>query len=152
MAIRDMLKINRKTFVDPTGWVDYENLKYRTRTIWDVLKNLFSTGAPERSETFAEAMQRMGLTEADIVRSQQNYRLYALIFLLCGLLVFFYSFYLLFAHYTFTGWLLGIAAAGVFFSQAFRFDFWALQLRKRKLGMTYAEWKDNLLSDKRSST
>ena len=151
MAIRDIFKISRKTFVNPTGWIDYESLKTQNKTIWEVLKNLFSVRKPLYQETFEEAQARLSLTEEDIQLSIKNYRLYALLFLLLGLIVLFYSFYLLFRHGTFTGWLLGIASSGLFFSQAFRFDFWAFQIKRRKLGATFAEWKNSILGGKDSS-
>ena len=151
MAIRDIFKISRKTFINPTGWIDYESLKYQNRTIWSILKNLFSVPRPEREESFQAAMKRLGLTEEQVQYGAKNYRLFSIGFFALGLLVLFYSFYLLFGHGAFWGWLIGLGVSALFFAQAFKYDFWSLQMRRRKLGLTFADWKESVLGDKDTS-
>lgn len=141
MAIKDVLKVSRKTFLNPSGWIDAESIKKNNAAIFTVLKNLFRKDKPLREESFEEAMERMGVTEAEVNNIEVNYRTYSLIFIICGLLVFAYSLYLLFSVHTFSGWLLATSATALFFAQAFRYDFWAFQIKKRKLGCTFAEWK-----------
>ncbi len=148
MPVRDIFKVKVKTFLNPSGWLDLESLIAYNRTLWDVLRGLFMPPKPVREETFEQAIKRFGLTEADVKERIKNYRLFALIFLIFGLVLFAYSFYLLFRHGTFLGWLLGIAVTTLFFSQAFRYDFWAFQLKRRQLGATFAEWKRSILGDK----
>lgn len=148
MALRDIFKISRKTFLNPSGWIDLEGLKQQNRTIWTILKNLFSPPTPIEKETFEQAMTRLRLTEEDVQSAKTTYRLYAIFFLSLGLIVILYAFYLLFHHGTFTGWVLAVASAALFLSQAFKYDFWAFQLRRRKLGATFEEWKNSLLGHK----
>lgn len=148
MAIRDIVKISRKTFFNPSAWIDLSSLKLMNRTIVDVVKNLFQVEQPERTETFEQAMERLKLTEDQVQFGATNFRIYALIFLLLGLLVFFYTFYILFKYKAFYSWLLGMATAALFFSQAFKYDFWSLQMRQRKLGITGKEWLDFVLGVK----
>ena len=151
MAIRDIFKISRKTFFNPSGWIDVESLKFQNDTIWSILKSLFTRVKPERIESFEEAMKRLNLTEADVKKSISSYRWYAFIFLILGLLVFFYAFYLLFTFFTILGFVLALAASGVFLSQAFKYDFWAFQMKSRRLGITFEEWKSHLLGGKGNS-
>ena len=66
MAVRDIFKVSRKTFFNPTSWIDLEALIYQNKTIWSVLKGLFTKPAVERTETFEEAMKRQDMTEADV--------------------------------------------------------------------------------------
>ena len=141
MALRDIFKISRKTFIHPSGWIDLDSLQSQNRTIWGVLKTLFTPQQPTRKETFDEAMKRLGLTEADLARSAMRYRLYGFFFLFIALVISVYAFYLLFRYGSFLGWLLGIGVAGLFIAQAFKYDFWAFQIRRRKLGATFEEWK-----------
>lgn len=152
MALRDILKITRKTFVNPTGWLDVDTIRVRNRTLWNALSSVFRLPTAERSETYEEAMKRLNVTDAEVQQRAQTYRLYAWGFFLLGLLVFFYSFYLLFSIFTFSGFLLGLCASAAFFSQAFRFDFWSFQMRRRKLGATFEEWKSSILGDKGTSS
>lgn len=150
MAIRDVFKINRKTFLNPSGWIDYESLRNQNLTIKDALSSLFTVPKPGTEETFEQAKKRLGLTEKDVVDGAKRYRRYAITFLVLGLLVFVYSFFILFHYGTLNGWLLGIAVSGLLLAQAFRFDFWSYQMRIRRLGVTFKEWKDDILSDKRT--
>lgn len=148
MAVRDYIKPTRKTFLNPAGWIDYDFLKNQTRGLLVMFKEVFTPARPEREETFEEAMQRLNMTEADVASAISAYKMYALIFLLISFAIFFYSFYLLFSHHTFLGWMLGMAVTALLSVQAFKYDFWALQMRKRKLGMTIDDWKSNLFGRK----
>lgn len=152
MAVRDILKIKLKTFFNPMGWLDYDTLKVRNQTLWNSLKSVFFLPTDARSETYEQALQRLGVTDAEVQERAKLFRLYAIIFLMLGFLVFFYSFYLLFGHGTFSGLLLGLCASAAFFSQAFRFDFWSFQMRSRKLGVTFEEWKSSILGDDKGAS
>ncbi|HEU5281394.1 MAG TPA: hypothetical protein VFU82_05405 [Gammaproteobacteria bacterium] len=147
MAVRDIFKISRKTFLNPSGWLDLNGLIEQNKTIWSVLKNLFTKVEPTRQETFEQAMVRQGLAEADIPRLMSRFALYVWLFLGCGLAAFAYAFYLLFAHHLFLGWLLSMSVSAFFATQAFRYDFWGLQLRRRTLGLSFADWKKSRLGE-----
>lgn len=148
MALRDMFKINRKTFFNPTGWLDYNSLKAQNRTIFTILKFLFTVQKPEREETFEQAMERLKLSEEAVRFGATNYRIYALIFMLIGLLTLFYSFYLLFRYWAILGWMLGVACSALFLAQSFKYDFWSLQMRRRKLGLTIDDWLETIVGGK----
>jgi hypothetical protein len=147
MAVRDIFKISRKTFLNPSGWLDLNGLIEQNKTIWSVLKNLFTKAEPTRQETFAQAMQRQGLAETDIPKLISRFTLYVWLFVGCGLAAFGYAFYLLFAHHLFVGWLLSMSVSVFFAAQAFRYDFWSLQLRRRTLGLSFADWKKSRLGE-----
>ncbi len=152
MSLRDAFKFSRKTFFNPVGWLDYENLKHFNLTIKSILRALFSTAKPLRDETFEQAMQRLQLTKEDVKEGAKTYRCYAVLFLLLAIAVFAYSIYLLFTHGTLTGLLIGIGTTGLFLSQAYKYDFWAFQMRRRKLGATYKEWKRSLFGGRGASS
>ncbi len=147
MAVRDIFKVSRKTFFNPTSWLDLEALIYQNKTIWSVLKGLFTKQTPERTETFDEAMKRQEMSEDDVTLLTTRFKNFALLFFGIGLLIFAYAFYLLFKHHTILGWLLSLAVSIYFFAQAFRYDFWALQLTRRTLGLTFADWKKHWLGN-----
>lgn len=141
MALKDVFKVSRKTFFNPSGWLGYNEIKSYTRFLWETLKNLFIPAKPEHSETFEQALDRLHLTETDIQISAKHYLIYAIIFVVLAVGAIGYSFYLLLVHGTLAGWILSIAVAALFFSQAFRFHFWYFQIKHRKLGCTFAEWR-----------
>jgi intracellular multiplication protein IcmV len=147
MPASKLFKITRKTFVDPAGWMDLDSLKDSNKTIIQSIKNLFTVDRPLREETFEQAVDRLELTEEDIKHAYKSYRRYAIWFCVIGLLVFLYSFYLLFRYFTFAGWLIGIASSALFFTQAFKYDFWAFQIKNKKLGSTFEEWKRSVLGE-----
>ncbi|MDR3492920.1 MAG: type IVB secretion system protein IcmV [Gammaproteobacteria bacterium] len=141
MAIKDIFKVSRKTFFNPTGWFGADNLGIIFKGGWEITQRLFVPAKdPVRKETFEEAVKRFNLTEEDIIQKQENYLLFAYILGICGIFSFGFSFYLLFFHSTFAGFLLGLATAAIFFSQAFRFHFWFFETKHRKLGCTLDEW------------
>ena len=148
MAIRDIFKVSTKTFLNPKGWLDFDLMRDQTRTVWGVLSVLFSRNKPVREETFEQAMQRLEITEADVQRIAKSYKYYAYSFALLGVLTFLYAFYHLVIRYSLLSWILGLSASGLFLSQAFKYDFWAFQMIHRRLGATFADWKQSYLGKK----
>lgn len=148
MAILGFLKGTWKTF-GPSGYLagEVEDIKNQNKTIWGNLKSLFTKPVPQQNnqESFEQAMKRMNLNlgQADALASR--YRLYAIIFFLFGIALFSYAFYLLFMYFSISGWLLALAATTLCVTYAFSYDFWSFQIRKRKLGVTFKEWLDNIL-------
>lgn len=140
MAAKDVLKVSRKTFINPKAWFGYDQFKNSVTTTWGIIRNLFIVAKPDRIETFEEAMRRQNTTEADLVELSKTYQFYTWLFVLIGGLTVLSSFYFLIYHYTFAGFLLGLACASLFFVQAFRYSFWHFQIKFRKLGCTLAEW------------
>lgn len=151
MAIRDIFKVSRKTFFNPVAWLGYDTVKEGTLTIWTVLKSLFTRTKPGRKETYEEALKRLNIKEEEASEIGTIYRLYAWIFAIFGGLIFYYSFYILFKRWVWTGWSLGVAAACLCFAQAFKYDFWSLQIRRKKLGLSFDDWLRSLVGGKEKS-
>jgi intracellular multiplication protein IcmV len=143
MAIKDILKVSRKTFFDPSAWIGVPEIKDHTKTIWQIIRGLFVTPTSTYSETFEEALVRMNLTEQDIKDQADRYFNYAVLFATLVIVSIVFAFYLLFVERTVSGFLLGLAVSGVFGSQAFRYHFWYFQIQQRKLGCTFEEWKQS---------
>ncbi len=140
MAYKDIVKVSRKTFFNPSGWFGYAMFMDQLKTSWQIVKGLFVVATPERKETFEEAMQRFQVTDENVNETAKNYLFYSLAFLALGSASFIYAFYLLILRGTLTGWLLAMAVVALFLSQAFRFNFWYFQIKHRKLGCTFEEW------------
>ena len=147
MAIKDAFKVSRKTFFNPTAWLNLNALKMHNKMIWDVLKNLFTKPVPGTAVSFEEAMKQQGLTEKDIADGISTYRALAVVFLVLALASLAYAVYLVFYHGSLTGCLLSLAVTALLASQVFKYDFWALQMRRRHLGLTFADWKRQYLGD-----
>lgn len=141
MALKDVVKVSRKTFFNPRGWFGYDQVKSGFMVTWGVIRGLFIADQPTRTETFSEAMQRLNLTEEDVQSTAQHYFMYACLFLVLCVLTACASLYYLFHHGSLSACLLGFATAALFLSQAFRYHFWYFQIKVRKLGCTLAEWR-----------
>lgn len=147
--LRKTLKVSRKTFFDPKAWLGWDFLKTETTQLVDSVKDNFEIpkSGENKVSTFEEAMIRQGVTEDDLKRTSRRYTSYTLIFLFLGFILFVWGFYLLFSHGILSGWILALAVCALFFSQAFRYDFWNLQIKKRRLDLTYEDWKRHYLGD-----
>ena len=148
MAIRDAVKVSRKTFFNPKAWVGWDEQKFQVSTIISVLRELFSVATPAREETFEQALVRLNINEADLVAITKRYWHFAIIFVICFFVTFAYAFFLLFAHHAFFAWLMALSVAAFFLGQAFRYHFWHYQLTVRRLGVTFVEWKTAVLGTK----
>jgi intracellular multiplication protein IcmV len=140
MPLKDAIKVTRKTFFNPTGWLGYDLLATQTRVLWRLVKNLFVMPEAGRAETFEQATERFKLSDEQVKEIAHTFRIYTFIFSGCGIITLLFSFYLIFYHGTFAGLIIGFATAAVFFAYAFRYSFWRFQIRHRTLGGTFQEW------------
>jgi len=146
--IKDIFTVNRKTFFNPTRWLDVESIRATTLTIYNVLRSMWVVPEAGGAESFEDALKRLDLSEEEVAKRITSYRYYALIFVLAGFLSFFYGFYLIFRFHTFAGWLITTGMAALFFAQAFQYDFWAFQMSRRQLGLSFSQYKSYLLNEK----
>jgi len=141
MPVKDVFKVTRKTFLNPSAWFGYSVFSNQLRDSWAVIKNLFVAPKATRRETFAQAMRRLHLTEEDVAATRRNYLIYAALFLVLAVATVGFGMYLLVAHIAILGALLSVPVAGLFAVNALRYHFWAFQIQHRKLGCTLAEWR-----------
>lgn len=149
MAIKDVFKVSRKTFVDPKNWLAYDTVKVSTGILWRATKSVFFTtppSAPVQQETFDEAMQRQGLSEDDVKSSVRTYLLFSMGFgaLAIGIVVLALYF---FSRLLIADGVIALSIASFLFAQAFVFNFWCFQMKMRKLGCSFAEWRQGKLND-----
>jgi len=145
MAVRDVFKVGRKTFLNPSAWIDLEGLIAQNKTIVDIVKGMSTPPGAGAPETFEDAFKRQGLTEQDVKEGIITYRTMAFGFLVLALGSLLYAGYLMLRHGSFLGTFLSLAVGALFSAQAFKYDFWSLQMRKRQLGLTFADWKRQYL-------
>lgn len=138
--LKNIFSVNRKTFLNPTAWLGVSGIAAQNNTLLGILKPMFSKQQPVAEETFDSALQRWELTDADLEAGITQYTRYALLFAICGLISLLYGFYLLFRYHTFAGWLLAMGMVGLFVSQAYKYDFWAMQMKRRTLGLSLDQY------------
>jgi len=148
MALIDIFKISRKTFLNPTGWFGLDLFKMHNDITVDLVKSAVAKPVPLREETFKQAMVRLKVSEEELADIKNTYLFYSVVFLILGLIALVYSFYLLFVHVSISGWLIGLAVSALLISQTFRFHFWYFQIKERRLGFTFQDWWDYLRGKK----
>jgi len=153
MAIKEILKVNRKTFFDPRAWLGYDYVKNQTLGLFGAFKTLFGTTIPTgvQEETFEEAKQRLNLTDKDIESTEMNYLLFTAFYASVGFVFVCVAFYFLISEAAFAAFVLALALSLVLFGQAFRSHFWYFQIKNRKLGCTFDEWRKGSPSNEGSS-
>jgi len=144
MAIKQIFKVNRKTFFDPRSWLGYDALKQHTMTIFNVIKGIGIADKATQQETFDQAIARFNLTDKELQDMAMGYCFYAWFFVFLAVVSIAIGTYLLIHHGTFTGFLLSLAVTALFLGQAFRYHFWYFQIKQRKLGCTFEEWRRGL--------
>lgn len=129
-----------KSFINVRRWVCYDDAKSYGIMVLTLAKNIFGIQKKEPIvETFAEAMDRLKLTEQDLVNKAQYFKRSAVMYLMIGLLFVAYAVYLLFDDYTILGVVVFILAS-LMFVYAYRESFWLMQIKRRKLGCTFKDW------------
>ncbi len=149
MAIRDVFKVSWRTFFNPRMWTDYDTVKEQNKTLWQIATSALKADKATRQETFAEACKRLQLSENDLIERAKQYRFYAISFALLGVIALLYAFFLAIHYHSIAGFIIGIAAAGLLCTYAFRYDFWHYQIHERRLGISITEWRQHLLGGKR---
>lgn len=146
--VKQVVKVNRKTFFNPRAWLGYDAIKDQNRAIWNSVRGLFIAATPTRKETFEQAMVRLDLTEESLKESQTNFQVFTWIFTSLGVFSFVASFVILLKYASLAGFVLAIAVTALMLSQAFQYSFWLFQLKNRKLGCTFEEWWNRKVNDK----
>jgi intracellular multiplication protein IcmV len=147
MAIRDIFKVGRKTFINPTRWVGLDSIIRSTNSIVAITSDLFTLPEAGKKESFAQAAKRLKLGNRDITKTARFYLISSYVFFFPGVFAFIYGFYITFKYKVFAAVFLGLATSALFMAYAFRYNFCYFQIKHRKLGCTFKEWLSGKVSD-----
>lgn len=129
-----------KPFVNFPAWMGWQRIRTVAGDVKVMLKDCFVPQQSERKESLEEAMQRLGLTEADIANKTKEFKLQALLYGVFCVVTQAYFIYLLMQENAWRGL---IICGGIFIlvlSLFFRAHFWLYQLKVRQLGCSLREW------------
>lgn len=131
-----------RTLLDLPTWFSLEYLKSANKSIFTLIKESFSFSKQKdgRSEDFALAMQRQGVTEADLQERVAAYQRNMFMMGGFGGLIACYALYLLFTG-SFLGFVVGVIVSALSCVKAYQFSLWNFQIKHRKLGCTFQEWR-----------
>jgi len=128
-----------KPFVDVPRWMGYQHLATTSRSVFSLVKKYFTPNQSQHSESFEEALQRLNLTQADLLQRVQQFRRLMWIWFFLFILTISYSVYLL-SENSLRGFFPGIGIATITLTQIFRYHFWIFQIEQRRLGCTFRDW------------
>ena len=128
-----------KTFLDVPAWMGWSRLKSSSQAIGSTAKRLFIPQKPQIKEEFHEAINRLNLSEEDILDRQKSFLKLSIIFVIMGFMILIYAVYLAWSSYIRSAFIaLGLTL--LVFAIAFRYHFWYFQVKHRRLGCTLREW------------
>lgn len=120
-------------------WVSVDYLKETTGHIKSILDDVLIPKRARYSETFDEALNRLSLTEKDLIQQEKDFTRLFYFFVVLSTVIIIYGLYLAITG-SFISALIAFCLSLYSFAQAFRFHFWLFQLKRRKLGCTLKEW------------
>ncbi|MGD0466621.1 MAG: type IVB secretion system protein IcmV [Gammaproteobacteria bacterium] len=123
-----------------TDWINATYHKDVFKYLCNYTKTTFTTEQALRQETFEQAMERLQLTEEDLIaRKTEFYRLFV-ISLLISIALFIYTMFITIKYKNLYGFSLGIGVTILGLVRTFKYHFWLTQINKKKLGLTFKEW------------
>jgi len=143
MGLKNAMKKGFFSGLNPFRWVGMEQIKGNGQAIGDITKKLFDSSGNSKKrnppKTFDEAMQRYGLSEADLQKRMRSSLRLAYFCLGFSALLIIYTIYLFFSHLVLSGFVTIILTL-LLWAYAFREHFNYFQMKQRRLGCTFNEW------------
>jgi len=128
-------------------WVSLDHIAETADNFKNILLDSVIPKKATYTETFEEAMARLELTEADLVKRQKEFTQLFYFFLGLSIAIIGYGLYLAITSSMVTA-IIAFCLSVYTFSQAFRFHFWLFQIKHRKLGCSVREWLNAEVSSK----
>jgi intracellular multiplication protein IcmV len=137
-----------KPLVDFPTWMGYRTLVDNGKAVITGVKELFAPPQPERTESFEQAIERLGLTEKDIQLRKNVFLGFSIFWGLLTIGAFAYTCWLFF-NGGFKGGLLGLSLSLFAAILCFRYHFWYFQVKNRLLGASFTLWFNALFGIKK---
>ncbi|MAH61184.1 MAG: hypothetical protein CMF42_02730 [Legionellales bacterium] len=120
-------------------WMGLKYIGENFKLIPSLFKRLSTPATNDYSETFEEAVVRLGLDQKKLGFRAREYFRAAVIYSCCGVIGSLYALSFINTG-KYHGVIMGMMVASIFFAHAFRAHFWYTQIRMKKLGITLKEW------------
>lgn len=132
-----------KPLVNVPKWIGAKQITADAHYIYDIIKRLITPQQAKRTESFKQAIQRLGLTEETIRQRYKEFQRLSLIFGITFLILFSYALYLIFSPDPEISWraiTLSVIVSLIALINFLRFHYWMYQVKKRKLGCGMKEY------------
>lgn len=129
-----------KSLFDVKSWMGWKSLAQNGAWIRGMYGDLLRPAHTQTvKETYEEACQRYGYTPEFLKRQEAEFQRAAYIYLALLGAGFVYMFWLIYNHKTLASVVM-IPLNFMLFSFYFRESFWLMQIRQKRLGMTFKNW------------
>lgn len=148
---KERLKKTGKTvrkYFNPANWMGYSHIETSADMIKQTVADIFIPPESGVEDDFSETVEQLGLSP-EILKSKQKALMRLCVFLVfLMLIVLSYSSYQLYqGHYR--AFIPSLVLSFVCLAFAFRYHFWYFQIKVQRLGCTFQEWLNYVLSGKK---
>jgi intracellular multiplication protein IcmV len=127
-----------KPLVNFPKWMGLSQLRANAAAIMKMFQDLRVHRPPVREETFAQAVQRLNLTEDDIKTRMKHCLLMSLLYFSASLVFLAYTLYMIIHLHL--GMVVGLLITALMMVFTYREHFWYFQMKTRTLGNTFQDW------------
>jgi intracellular multiplication protein IcmV len=128
-------------------WLGYKNLKNTSFSLFHTVKHILTVQNANIRESFPESLQRLNITEQDLIKKHQQFYRLMLVYLLMSAMIAMYAIYLAF-NGMILSFITSLALTCLCLSHYFRYSFWLFQIKHKKLGCSLKEWLNGNIIDK----
>lgn len=128
-----------KPLVDVPKWIGYRQLAKTNRLLFFFTKKFFIPEQASTQESFQAALDRLKLTEVDLVQRRKEFTRLMWIWILLFLISIAYSIHLLLEN-SLRGFFPCLGVMVIILTQIFRYHFWIFQIKQRRLGCNFRDW------------
>ncbi|MBL7480690.1 type IVB secretion system protein IcmV [Legionella bononiensis] len=137
-----------KRIINIRTWSDWDRMKAFTLYLLNGFKRLFVTQKEVEVESFDSAVNKLKLSDADLVIKQNALLRLSIVMLAAAFMIFIYTGYQLF-YGSFKAAIVSLVVMLIALVLAFRYHFWYFQIKHKKLGCTIKEWyRQGILGEK----
>lgn len=137
-----------KRIINIRAWSDWDRMKAFSTYLLSGFKRLFVTQKNVQVESFDSAVNKLKLSEAELLIKQNALFRLSMVMLAAAIMILFYTGYQLF-YGSFKAVIVSLVVMLIALVLAFRYHFWYFQIKHRKLGCTIKEWyKQGIMGEK----
>lgn len=128
-----------KFLVDVPTWMSYRDLRSHGSNIFQIAVSIFRRPQYGRRETYEEAVNRLQLTESDLLSRQRQLFYSSVLYGALALGLGMYALYLFYIGH-FSGGMLALVVTAMASALGYKDSFCYMQMRQRRLGCTWRDW------------
>lgn len=136
---KGIVKKSFKSLFNVPRWVSWNDIVANGRFVISLAKDLFVKKEAKHYKDFDEAVAQLGISEEELQKRQKAFFHTMMLYFSIALVLLLYSLFLLFNAHLLSG-AISLLLTILLFAYAYRDGIGYLQIKQRKLGITFSEW------------